>query len=124
MYTALRIGSQRVAQLVGQHCQKLILAAIGLGQLAHFLAKLVLERFPIADVAQGGQQGRLSFPVGIDHAHVGNADIAARQRQIDLGGLTGDDGNAELLADQTRPESSGASSRQRGWRSESFRRAA
>ena len=33
MCRALRIGRQRIAQLVGQHGQELVLAPVGLGQL-------------------------------------------------------------------------------------------
>src|SRR5208282_2569328 len=41
---------QGVAQLVSQHRQKLVLAGVGLGQLAGVSAKLVFQAFPLREV--------------------------------------------------------------------------
>ena len=43
---------QRVAQLVCQHGQELVLAAVGLGQLLQPAPQLVLQALPIGDVAE------------------------------------------------------------------------
>ena len=44
-------GGERVAQLVGEHGQELVLAAVGLRQLGEPSPELLLQPLPLGDVA-------------------------------------------------------------------------
>ena len=47
---------ERVAQLVGQHRQELVLAAVRLGQVGRELAQVVLQPLPLGDVLADGRE--------------------------------------------------------------------
>ena len=107
---------QGVAQLVGEHREELVLAAVGLGELLGLPAQLLLQPLALGHVAERGEQGAAGPPIRSRRPASRRRGPRPPARGMSISvvspGTTG--------MPKTRPTRSSAgrprSSRRRGWR--------
>jgi hypothetical protein len=67
---------ERVAQLVREHRQELVLLPVGVGERVHALAQLVLEALPLGDVAHDAGEVAPRADVELAHREIHGEDAA------------------------------------------------
>ena len=100
MCKALRIGASGLRSSWASIARNSSFRRSAERELLHLLPEPRFEDVSLGDVVESRQQRRLSFPLGGDDPHLGDARLTVGEGEVDLGRLAGHDRPAEVALDQ------------------------